>query len=307
MEVENSTVDYYEELLQSWFWSSRREALIFGSLAIAFPFSTLELALADAEFQIEVPRQNEAVTGTPNEKDHPLRTDREEIGNQTGIEYRPPTCGMQDLTTMQFLGTRTPESAPGYLSVSPNSYFADDLSRSFFSNGETCLSTASRKIGGGERYRDRYHLFNRPTALPPGESVEQNFKRLVPSAGSVSAVATRDAQELMRNRGKWDYKRRGREWEDAGNFNYGFISAALDIPEWFALRYAGWYGTHHGAHDESQGHWYDLSGSFGDDPRDQAQIRQGYEYFYDKDLIDLIYGLGKYDQITQSFPAGRPD
>jgi hypothetical protein len=95
----------------------------------------------------------------------------------------------------------------------------------------------------------------------------------------------------MRSGGTWDYKKKyGREWEDSGNFNYGFVSAALGVPEQAALRFAGWYQMRSGTSRKEWGHWaFSVSGPYGDDPDDQEQIIRGYEYYRHKDLIDFLY------------------
>jgi len=307
MTEQNKNVRIYEELLHDWLWTNRREALMLGGAALAHLLGMFERAYADAEFQIEVSpqdqtRESHEDDATFNERSTETQPDQkikesEEIGDQLGIAYRAPTCGLQNLTTMQFRATGTPEEAPGYLSVSEKSYFADNFSHSL-SSSETLLSTASQKICDATN-GSRYHFFNRPTVLPRGESVEANLKALLLGPASASLSAKLDAiassYYLMRNYGPWDYKRtHGPEWDDAGNFNYAYIAAAIGIPEWAAERFAGYYKAHAegSKYDPSYGHWFEVSPSstHGISSRNQQQIQNAYDYFYQKELIDWLYG-----------------
>ena len=46
-------------------------------------------------------------------------------------------------------------------------------------------------------------------------------------------------RDQVHNKGKWDYKQRGHQYENFGNFHYGVVGAALGLPEWLLLREAG--------------------------------------------------------------------
>ncbi|MBX3691870.1 polymorphic toxin type 44 domain-containing protein [Dokdonella sp.] len=76
----------------------------------------------------------------------------------------------------------------------------------------------------------------------------------------------------------WDYKQQGAQYENFGNFNYGMTAAAAGIPEDVALRAAGWKQQQSGTSRPEWGGPLDFGGSYGDDPRDQQQIRDGYAY-----------------------------
>jgi hypothetical protein len=102
----------------------------------------------------------------------------------------------------------------------------------------------------------------------------------------------------VKNKGPWDYKQQGKYYddlgrlskrspfEDFGNFNYGATAAAHGIPEWLALRGAGWASLKADPSREKMGlglpwslrHPFGLP-PYGDDPNDQAQIKSGYEYY----------------------------
>ena len=89
----------------------------------------------------------------------------------------------------------------------------------------------------------------------------------------------------VRSKGPWDYKLRSvrdkqgkilTSYEDFGNFNYGATGAALGLDLEVLLKAAGGYQVYE---KHSRPEWGNpLSGPpYGDDPKDQAQIRAGYE------------------------------
>jgi hypothetical protein len=89
----------------------------------------------------------------------------------------------------------------------------------------------------------------------------------------------------VRNKGPWDYKQRGPEYQNFGNFNYGATGRALGLSEGLLLREAG---RAQQAAGTSRPEWGDPgsrlnpwggTGSFGDDPVDQFWIRSGFDYF----------------------------
>jgi hypothetical protein len=82
----------------------------------------------------------------------------------------------------------------------------------------------------------------------------------------------------VRNKGPWDYKQQGHQYEDAGNFNFGSAGAALGIPDQVLLRGAGWAQQQAGTSDPSFGSPYG-GAPYGDVPTDQANIKAGIQYF----------------------------
>lgn len=81
----------------------------------------------------------------------------------------------------------------------------------------------------------------------------------------------------VRNRGEWDYKQHGRQYEAFGNFNYGACGTAAGISPNVLLRAAGWAQSRAGTSDSGFGKWWgDVP--FGDDPQDQEWIKAGIEY-----------------------------
>lgn len=64
---------------------------------------------------------------------------------QLGTEYRAPTCGLSELTIIDLLATGSKGATPGYLSVSPEKYFADEFNRNFHSDAKPFLATVLDK------------------------------------------------------------------------------------------------------------------------------------------------------------------
>jgi RHS repeat-associated protein len=86
--------------------------------------------------------------------------------------------------------------------------------------------------------------------------------------------------DMVKNMSPWDYKQKGSQYADFGNFNYGVTGRAAGIPGDTLLRAAGWAQKKAGT---SKREWGDPAGKppYGDDPRDQCFIQQGIDY-YDK-------------------------
>ncbi len=80
----------------------------------------------------------------------------------------------------------------------------------------------------------------------------------------------------VRNRGPWDYKQWGRQFENAGNFHYGFVAFCAGIPLDVALRGGGYAQRKGGNSDRSFGTWWG-GPPYGDDPKDQKNITEGYK------------------------------
>jgi RHS repeat-associated protein len=85
--------------------------------------------------------------------------------------------------------------------------------------------------------------------------------------------------EQVRNKGPWDYKQnKAGDYQEFGNFNYGATGAALGLELDFLLRGAGWAQSRAGTSRLEWGEWYQRP-PYGDDPKDQEQIKRGYNYF----------------------------
>jgi len=147
-------------------------------------------------------------------------------------------------------------------------------------------------------------LVNMPLR-PPGVSIYQNIQRSESqrhpdgwfaggAQGFLDLQSRKDTHtgwawlyKQVKNGGTWDYKqlhtdRKPNEqskYAPFGNFHYGVMANALNVPEQIGLRMAGWAQVRAGTWEPANGNWWDLSGSFGDDPEDQQQIKDGYAYY----------------------------
>jgi hypothetical protein len=92
-------------------------------------------------------------------------------------------------------------------------------------------------------------------------------------------------RDQVKNKGPWDYKQRGSQYQDFGNFNYGAAGLAVGFDERTLLREAG---RAQQAAGTSRPEWGDPGNRinpwggtppFGDDPVDRAQIKKGFEYY----------------------------
>jgi uncharacterized protein RhaS with RHS repeats len=113
---------------------------------------------------------------------------------------------------------------------------------------------------------------------PPGADVDANMKE---AAGMwPNPFAFRDA---VKNKGRWDYKQQGRQYQSFGNFNYGAAGHAFGWPftDTFLLRKAGEAQIAAGT---SKPEWQPEGGNkppYGDDPEDQNWIQRGIDYARD--------------------------
>lgn len=115
-------------------------------------------------------------------------------------------------------------------------------------------------------------------AHPAGSCVEMNIWAAKSQIGFINGPM--DAvwfYNMVRNGGPWDYKQKGRQYQDFGNFNFGAVGYAIGIPEDVLLRGAGWAQSRAGTTTSSWGNWWGNS-PYGDDPMDQKAIQSGIDY-----------------------------
>lgn len=105
---------------------------------------------------------------------------------------------------------------------------------------------------------------------PSFANLEVNIER----AKTMSPI---DFYKALKNKGEWDYKQYGKEYEDFGNFNFGATGAAI-FPENILKRGAGWAQTQAGTSKKEWGKWF-LLAPYGDDPKDQIEIQKGIDYY----------------------------
>jgi RHS repeat-associated protein len=117
---------------------------------------------------------------------------------------------------------------------------------------------------------------------PPGVNVNVNMSMAMFMGAGPLGMESAWFGRMVTNNGAWDYKRSGKQYTAFGNFNFGATGTAMGYPEEALLRSAGAYQVYRalrgGAYDPRWGTPIDLDGPFGDDPSDQAQIREGIRY-----------------------------
>lgn len=122
---------------------------------------------------------------------------------------------------------------------------------------------------------------NQYPPAPPGVSLDQNIKESKAQKehfkNGGAAFLLSWFYKKVRNRGDWDYKQLGPQFESFGNFNYGATGTASGISEAVLLRAAGAAqlvaGTSQADFDAML-----AEAPYGDDPVDQAWIKAGIDY-----------------------------
>lgn len=192
------------------------------------------------------------------------------------------TSGPVDSNVVKYTGR---EQDFGDLYYYRNRYYKPSIGR-FISEDPIGLG------GGGNLYTYVYNnplMYTDPSGLapphdiPPGVDVEQN----IAEAKKMSYIQWYNA---VKNGGKWDYKQKGSQYQDFGNYNYGVTARAVGIPSDIPNRGAGWAQEQAGTSLPQWGKWWDWSSStsFGDDPEDQRWINEGIKDYkngyYDHNL-----------------------
>lgn len=101
---------------------------------------------------------------------------------------------------------------------------------------------------------------------PPGVSVFDNMDY-------ARGIGWPEFLANVQNKGAWDYKRQGRQYENFGNFNFGATGWALGVPDNAAERAAGYYQEYRGAGGGTS-HFY-AGAPYGDQFTDNQQIQLG--------------------------------
>lgn len=139
---------------------------------------------------------------------------------------------------------------------------------------------------------------NAPKNLPPQMNIFANIAEIVKVRSKPLHDCLLWFYNKVKDGGKWDYKRKNRkhplQWEDAGNYYYGFAGTILGIPPELLKRAAG------GAHlwSATKRYWKNLikekdtdhikvlergrgvpfgKPPYGDDPKDQYQVKRGIQ------------------------------
>jgi RHS repeat-associated protein len=149
---------------------------------------------------------------------------------------------------------------------------------------------------GPLRARDPLGLIEWPLDAPMPWNDDPNWLRTmpcpcppVPSAPPSASCNDNIAQaenrydpfwfyDQVRNKGPWDYKQQGPQYQDFGNFNYGAAGRAFGWPPPVLQRAAGLAQQQAGTSSPQWGNWWGGS-PYGDDPADQLMIQQGMQYY----------------------------
>ncbi|WP_238965075.1 polymorphic toxin type 44 domain-containing protein [Pseudomonas sp. AF32] len=128
-----------------------------------------------------------------------------------------------------------------------------------------------------------------PPLSPPNVRLAENMEEARKLKDSSKIIVGGDAvifgvfYTKVRNKGEWDYKQRGREYEEFGNFNYGATGTVAGISEQILLRAAGAAQSIAGTSEEEFGKWWAES-PYGDDEVDQIWIEAGIKYAQSKNI-----------------------
>jgi hypothetical protein len=118
-------------------------------------------------------------------------------------------------------------------------------------------------------------------ASPPGVSLDNNMRIAFQQGQNFShggdAFLFSWFYKQVKNRGPWDFKQKGAQYESFGNFHYGAVGTAAGFSKETLLRAAGAAQSLAGTSNDSFGKWWSTA-PFGDDPRDQYWIEQGIDY-----------------------------
>lgn len=142
-----------------------------------------------------------------------------------------------------------------------------------------CVQTRMCAAEGGYSKSDQF-------VIPPGVDLLKNEQAAL-ELGSLPPGLRDAAFAYKVYRGQeWDYKAYGSEFENFGNFHYGWMGSAAGFSEEKLLRAAGyvqrdttsWFGKSASLPETLFGRGG--SGYFGDDPKDAYWIKQGIEAYH---------------------------
>ncbi len=147
-------------------------------------------------------------------------------------------------------------------------------------NGDIPLYREDKRVGGLNRLLDFYfgggsfscRLTPEPMPIiPPNVDINENMDE------ARKCIEPGWFYNQVRNKGPWDYKQLGRQYENFGNFNFGATGCAFGLSSEILLRGAGWAQQRAGTSEPENGNWWGTP-PYGDDPRDQEMIQRGIDY-----------------------------
>jgi hypothetical protein len=130
-----------------------------------------------------------------------------------------------------------------------------------------------------------------PAFIPPNVDILKN-------STESRSMGPYQLLQHFKSGGVWDYKKGGNQYEDFGNFHFGFILSRLRFPADVAKMGAGLYQVYSGTsplRKDNNGKSREIGWlepfedpNWGDDPKDQEQINNAYE-------LDLYFQLLELD------------
>jgi hypothetical protein len=110
-----------------------------------------------------------------------------------------------------------------------------------------------------------------PEKVPAGVDLRANIR-------AAQKMSLKEFYDSVKNKGQWDFKQQGRQYQQFGNWHYGVVAKAAGIPDEVALRAAG---AAQKAAGTSKPEWGEPTGDapYGDDPDDQELIKQGMRFY----------------------------
>lgn len=162
-------------------------------------------------------------------------------------------------------------------------------------NSSGTQTSSSQNTGSNSNNTSTSTGFSFPTLpnipIPPGVDIKANMLE----ASRMSPLEFRDA---VQNRGKWDFKQQGRQYEKFGNFHYGAVGISNPyFTRKILLKEAGRAQFRDGNTDPSFGkpgsrlNPWGGSGSYADDTNDQCWIDQGITFGRGHDMWLLMERL----------------
>ncbi|WP_223828148.1 RHS repeat-associated core domain-containing protein [Vreelandella titanicae] len=131
-----------------------------------------------------------------------------------------------------------------------------------------------------------------PPLAPSGADIDSNI------ANASDKWSPWWFRNQVKNGGPWDYKQQGSDYEDFGNFNYGATGAAFGFPDTILLNEAGRAQQAAGTSLPSWGSpgpsLFPFLGTapFGDDPQDQYWIKEGIDFYRNREQWNTPIQLG---------------
>jgi hypothetical protein len=92
-------------------------------------------------------------------------------------------------------------------------------------------------------YVQRGYEADLPRATPPSVNVDDNMRDAI-AARVNGGMSPWWFYDQVKNRGPWDYKQQGAQYQDFGNFNYGATGAAFGFSEDALARMGASTGQH---------------------------------------------------------------